>query len=340
MAKHSETTAGLRPLADIFNAAAKEYHDSFPDQLANLFLTLGDAPIYVSAGAAKLVTGSAAEVKNMIARRRKDMDARGWSGMVGPEDVNGGRLQHMSLNEEAHTLISDKYPASMVQMALFDHEMGHLLVREGSPLISNSHVAECAADAFAVLRHIQRFGRVADVAEIFDQGLLNRTGAIVAGFAPSFYYTTPVIQKIAGIQRRGEIDIAALTLRETANLAGELAIKYSFGQNTLDKISAAYTPVHKVYDREGTMVSAPVVMAIARVMSDNRNDDDIHRAGRLLLSHPRMKPVIRQLQPERRLQEMLALLKRHEKETGILLNVAAAVDAARAARKKRSPAPS
>jgi hypothetical protein len=88
----------------------------------------------------------------------------------------------------------------------FDHEVGHLL----SP---NNEMAEYVADAYAVIRHFQRFPNSTAIDKLADM----RAAGLFFGDAAHF--TSPMVAEI--VADKGKFD--TLSLRETAKLAYNFA---------------------------------------------------------------------------------------------------------------------
>jgi hypothetical protein len=102
----------------------------------------------------------------------------------------------------------------------FDHELGHILTKR-SEQNSAFPLSECSADAFAAIRHIQRFGNETGVLEhvawyrafkLVDRG-------------QSLHFTTPVIDKIIFDSRTQ--DFSKLSPLETVEAAKKYADDYT-----------------------------------------------------------------------------------------------------------------
>ncbi|MBU6475857.1 MAG: hypothetical protein KGQ70_07805 [Alphaproteobacteria bacterium] len=312
------TAPDRQSLAAAFNRAAADYRASFPERLGNLFVTLSSERIYVAPEIAALLAENAAPVSRMIAQRDKLMREMGWAAAAGLQDVGGARLRHLSLSEEENPRYVPAPDAhGMNKIAEFDHEMGHFVVREGDAKNPSRHAAECAADAFAALRHIQRFGG--------ETGFFAHAPFAVAKsviFGDKIHYVSAVFQKIAALQKEGILDIRALSLPETALLAGKLAREYALSAETLGRIHAAYAAAPAV--RNSAFLSKDEAQAVMRVMLEHRHDDDVYRAGKLYISQAAVQKALDGEDPE--VKEMRAEMARHEKETGFTPDAAAAMD--------------
>ena len=117
----------------------------------------------------------------------------------------------------------------------FDHEVGHVVVRNGMN-VSNENLSECAADAYAALRHIQRFGtsvfwlesvarwRAMDM--VFNRGDLGD------------HFTSPVISGI--ISDSARFDFAGLSPQETAERAWRYAKNFALPRDRLMDVDEAF----------------------------------------------------------------------------------------------------
>jgi len=96
---------------------------------------------------------------------------------------------------------------------VFDHEIGHAVIADGTgPTV----LSESIADAFAVLRHFQRFGTHSHLLD----GLASLRACGMA-MGDVLHFTSPVVARIIAL--KNEIDIERLTFAETADLARALA---------------------------------------------------------------------------------------------------------------------
>ncbi|MBI3440277.1 MAG: hypothetical protein HY052_00450 [Proteobacteria bacterium] len=321
-------------LAQLFNGYAEQYRNAFPEQLKSLLVVSTTQPVYASPDLAEFLTSHAAEVREMIKEAAQRMRAEHTAGTAGKEVSDSGTINCISVNiadTSTKRYVSDKFSQVMNASALFDHEMGHLVVKEGWPDDSRPHIAECAADAYAVLRHLQRFGGATD---IFEQAPY--TVAVQAIFEPPpIHYTSAAIQQVARLHQGGILDIFSLSLQETARVAGDIALQYSLDDNTLDKIHAAFSPVRERY-KESRRDEQKILKAIIQVMRDNKNDHDIYRAGKLYLHSAGAKEHLdHMISHDLSLLRDFVSMSAHERDSGFILNAAAAIDAKRAAAETR-----
>jgi hypothetical protein len=310
------TTETEQFLTEIFNDAAY-YRSAFPEQLANLVISSAADIVYASPEIAAHLAENVAEVKEMIAKRTQIMREQDYAAGAGYPQVKGTTLDYLSFRQDApyRPGVSTEYPAKINIIYTFDHEICHLVAGD----------SEWAAEAFAALRHRQRF----DKTDIFKHAHSEDAFEII--FRDPRYYLSAVIHRIESIEKEGRINIKSLSLQETAKLAKDIARDYALDDATLKKIHDAYQPLRTLI--KGGASEAQAISMIPLIMLENKDDHDIYRAGKLYLSAPDVKAFITATKSGR---ENLALLEKHEKESGFILNAADAKDAARKSKKTSS----
>lgn len=97
---------------------------------------------------------------------------------------------------------------------IFDHETAHLLCKEG---LGNVNMGECVADAYATIRHLQRFGVGSPAIHRLVQ---RRAMETILGHNGS-HFTAPVVERI--LSDRSRMDFAALTPEQTMDIAHQYA---------------------------------------------------------------------------------------------------------------------
>lgn len=139
------------------------------------------------------------------------------------------------LDKDIHTL-------SMSRYCVFDHELAHAIV-EGAR--SHALLAECVADAFMTIRHIQRFGKESPLPDI----ICKRRAAYAFFNQDDVHFTSPAIEQVIALKNK--INYKNLTPAETMRLSevigalslpsrGEMAVlKKQFGRqkNALRRVT-------------------------------------------------------------------------------------------------------
>jgi hypothetical protein len=292
-------------LAQIFNVTAAAAYKAFPQELDNLVVLLAptaETPVYVSPGIADQLTKNIAAVKEAVAERAELMRIHNASGIAHKYYPLAGTVVKMiALNENVRGLFSPRYTKEMRAILVLDHEIGHLAVKTGHT--SNGHLNECSADAYATLRHIQRFGKNTDQAKAHG----DRNARSIVLFRDAEHYTTDTVQRVR--QLSAEMDISGLSLHETADLAEKIADECCLDSETLEKIRIAFLPVNnacltgmgsrreilgKLYaeDRDAYALFCRETIS---VMREHRDDPDIFKAGkRFLTSFPAVKKFMQE----------------------------------------------
>jgi hypothetical protein len=161
-----------------------------------------------------------------------------------------------------------KIPASQRHYFTFDHELGHTIVRPGS---------ERAADAYAALRHLQRFG--ADTESLRSIALFRALGAAGNSNDDSCidHYTAPVLQAV--IKTAARQDVTRLTPLETVRLAEKIVAQTPMKPvSALRKdFQAAFAPYQAVDADAETRVRG-----LARAVMETQ-DAEVFNCGSLVL---------------------------------------------------------
>jgi hypothetical protein len=283
-------------LAATFNQTAVDAGKAFPDRLHNLvmLLTSAETPVYIDPAVANHLTHNVAAVKLLVKSEKNYLLDNSAAAVVTHDyPLAGVFVNLITLNETVRGIFSDGYTQEMQSSFYLDHELGHLVVKNG--MLAGGHLGECAADAYAALRHVQRFGKETDLFQNY-----NRAYTIVLGFS-RIHYTDHVTQKVKQLAQ--ETDITGLSLTETAALAGDIALAHQLDLAVLDKITAAYRPVAAACERQiGSRKD--IVAALYQqdnaawemmcretlaVMKAHQNDADIFASGKHFLSYqPRL----------------------------------------------------
>lgn len=317
-----------RPLAQRFNELAAEAYASFPTELARLVVLLipdGDTPVYVSPAVAKKLTQDTAAIKKATAEIGCRMDANAESGLAFRDKTLAGTTVNMiALDSRNTSLPSRRYTKSMQGISSLNHELGHLILRNGSPFTSavSQQGAESAADVFALLRHIQLFGNGTAYAR---NSLAKAAGCIIL-LSDTEHYTAHAIERameaINGMGGR----FFTLSLRETAELAAQIADDSRLDDMTLEKIREAYLPVKRILDdslngalkEKNTSYDEDICRQTLAIMKENRHDPAIFNAGKWFLGADRRKKYMQQAaETDKAWKEALTFIRTHNPATPV-----------------------
>jgi len=296
-------------LAQEFNKTATAAYRVFPKELERLTVLLvpsSDAPVYVSPTVARALTQSTAAVNDSVrelAKTMHDLNAVGVASngyTLGGTPVNLIALQDSS---EIKGLFSDRFTREMDIIFTLDHEIGHHIVKNGHPTSrffgASPHLTESAADAFAMLRHIQRFGKNTDQAG----NLAQKVAGYAVLFADTEHYTTNALQRAIKVADEMGDYIFSLPLHQTAELAAKIAAESELDRKALKRIRDAYKScarncearignrrdvLTKLYDGDKDACALYCRETLA-VMRRHQNDPAVFKAGKEFLNYPPVK---------------------------------------------------
>ena len=279
-------------LAQKFNEIATEAYEAFPEELGKLVVLLtpsSDMPVYVSPEIADQLTESAAGIKEAIKNLSDWMHDKGASGRATRNYNLAGTSVNLIMLDVNNTpgYYSEQYTKEMELIFNLDHEIGHHILKNGHSA-SARQLAESVADVYAMLRHIQRFGKNTGHAG----AMAEQAACLLVACANTQHYTTDAVQK--AVQISEEMDISNLSLHETAALADKIAVDCRLDDKILEKLSVAFLPVQKVYERQGMVDYALICNEALAVMKKHRHDPDIRKAGQQFLSYPVLKEFMQE----------------------------------------------
>ena len=156
---------------------------------------------------------------SLLKKVKKRIQEKKGSSETGVRIVNKNDwLYAINLNFENDTS-SGIYPLDVDYVYTLDHELGHVLLNY--LFMNNKNHIESAADAFAAIRHLQRFNNNTQALSLlscsrsYNMAYLGRTE----------YMTTPVIDQI--LKDSKHIDFKALSPEETIETAKNYTRKYT-----------------------------------------------------------------------------------------------------------------
>jgi hypothetical protein len=297
-------------LAQEFNDTAAAAYAAFPEQLARLVILLTpdtDTPVYVSPQVADELTKSTAEIREAVAKYTGVLKANNASGLAEYKASLAGTPVNLIALDSKNIMgiFTERFTKEMRAIFNLDHEIGHHIIRNGTPSLEKGvtlHKSECAADAFAMLRHIQRYGKNTDRAGNRSENI----AYCITLLSDMVHYTSAALQQAFEVADKMGDDFFKLSLHETAELAATIADDTALVGVTLKKIAEAYLPVanyckanmgngqeivRKLYDADATEAHTILCQGVVSVMANpaNSNDPDIFNAGKRFLSAPQLK---------------------------------------------------
>jgi hypothetical protein len=139
--------------------------------------------------------------------------------------------------EDRARFFSPRVSSAHEMTFIFDHEFAHAHIKSGGS--DNRFLAENTADAYALIRHIQRFGSdtalAGELIAMRAQDTIFRANGILnfSCRAVEYVLTNP-----------DKIDYAQLTPEKTAALAETIALEYTPDAPLLKRLHGAFTPLH------------------------------------------------------------------------------------------------
>ncbi len=189
----------------------------------------------------------------------------------------GMRLLYILMEKHPYDKISPRAPQAQETAFVFDHELGHAII-PGADVPTNR--SECFADAYATIRHLQRFG--ADSPTI-GHVVNNRSFDLV--FREDWYgrshFTSAVTEKI--LARRHKIDWNKLSPQRTADLARKFALEYEMASDALTMLEKDFQPLHKKAESIAKGDTTPLKELAEKVLSTESSDVFKYGANALAL---------------------------------------------------------
>lgn len=161
-----------------------------------------------------------------------------------------------------HDMLDHTAPVAMETTFVFDHELGHAVIKGGTYRDATHNHGEATADAYATIRHFQRYG--ADSPYI-DALVANRAFDLVfrqAGYGDD-HFTSPVIEKI--LEQRYSVDWNSLTPQETAEMARTFVYENELSVAARTALDKSFRPLHEQAERVEQGDIRPVARLSARL---------------------------------------------------------------------------
>lgn len=278
-------------ITEEFRRSAAAAHAAWPDRL-DRFLVLDtriDAPIYASPAIVTHLTQHTTAVRDTLDSIISIMNNKSHSGLAyaeWPLTLHDRFTVKMIVLKKTRHIDFPRYTETMQKLGTLDHEIGHLVVKNGIDS-GDAHLGECGADAYLALRHIQQFGLQTDFSKHY-----HLAGNVILGISPK-HYTDAVVAKARELAETR--DISRLSLPETAELAGELALRHKLDQAVLDKLEAVFRPVADIYrsnSKSDGRTWDRIFMEVLTITQKHRQDPDIFQAGKRFLCDPANKTAL------------------------------------------------
>jgi hypothetical protein len=182
---------------------------------------------------------------------------------------DGRKILFLVTEKHVHDMVDHAAPLAQETIFVFDHEVGHAIVPGGTHNDATANGAECAADAYATIRHLQRFD--ADSPTI-DALVANRSFDFV--FRESWYgkdhFSSPVVEKI--LEQRYDIDWNSLTPAETVRMARKFVLEYEMDTAALQMLENDFRPLHAQAKNIEYGSAAPIMELAEKILATDSSD--------------------------------------------------------------------
>jgi hypothetical protein len=258
-----------KTLSDIFNQFAKEAVQHFPATKGKLLIF--DANEYRSYGHDALDLKKAGttidEINEFIDERYHDKGRQTYADWE--NEVN---LHFIMYDEKVKHAERKNVPENTEKDILFllDHELAHIVIKdpalEGENTQYKDTLKEAIADAYAMIRHYQRYGADSEHKNsIIDPWA--RAGALTLN-KDTIHFSTFMLEEI--IRRKDVIDFKALSPQQTAELAKRFAVEYTPPSSAVNRIFKKLKPVQDAFNKSPR--SDQWLRKLAEITLDPAND--------------------------------------------------------------------
>ncbi|TAL27574.1 MAG: hypothetical protein EPN97_17055 [Alphaproteobacteria bacterium] len=245
------------PLREIFNAAVREAQTSFP-ALDGCFavINLPDNRRHGSLDPGKTELNSESALQKALQKAVETSKKQKSSIATRTEGLSVIVYNPTASSDALFTTAN--MPKPMNVLAIFDHELGHLLIPDAmkNSTLSETLFSEAAADVYAVIRNIQRFGQHAQGASVISWK--RAIGFVEHGVQSHFTFFA--LDELEQLQDR--IDFKALTPQQSLQLARRVALQHAPHENLVRNLSEAFQPYRDVLKSHGRETALKVLMQI------------------------------------------------------------------------------
>lgn len=232
-----------------YTAEVAKARATFPDETQKLLffdINTGRFPEPLSSWQKEDVKGWEVYCQMLEARYREKYPEVYPNSFCHPLDDGFKILFLLTQEKHRQTKLASGTPMEQETTFVFDHELAHAIIPGGMYDEKLYNRAESIGDAYAMIRHFQRYG--ADSPAV-DTVAANRAFDMV--FRDSFYgyshFTSPVVEKI--IEKRYEIDWDALTPEETCKMAKKFVLEHEMHEASVRVLTAQFKAQHDLADK-------------------------------------------------------------------------------------------
>ncbi|MBU6475204.1 MAG: hypothetical protein KGL10_06610 [Alphaproteobacteria bacterium] len=244
-----------KSLSDIFNKFAEDAVERFPHLKGQLLVVnMDEKKVYakdIDTQKTGLTKQTALDYISKHPLTKAMEQDKGMSSAATRDEKRNLKLVFM--NESVSPAERDNVSKETEQHLLYvmDHELAHTAIKDGfskdvkSAYDYNILLGESVADAYAQIRHYQRFG-VDDYANNKYVSPAGRAENFILG-GDSVHFTSFVLDAINKLKH--EIDFDSLTPQQTADLARRFALEYMPPKRVVQDLSWSFAPVRNAFRR-------------------------------------------------------------------------------------------
>ena len=285
-----------KSLVQIFNETAAEAAEAYPQELGRLAVVVGSDIAYA---AKQLADDTAALSKDIEGVKRRLAEREAASYTHNNYELAGEFFNLIALldPEKIEGDFSARDTKEMQAIFILDYQLSRHIIDSARGISRNK--AESACDAFATLRHIQRFGKDTDHARNRSQS----TASSLILFTDTAHYTMNATQRALEVANELGTNFFKLTLQETVALAAKIANETYVNFREIRKLTKAFRPVaencaarlgerrdiFRKFDNNDPEALAIMSQETLAVMRQHQNDPAIFTAGKQFLGMPAIK---------------------------------------------------
>ena len=258
-----------RSLRDVFNQFAKDSVNRFPSVKGKLLVF--DSNEQATYGRDSLDLKKAgythALVDAFIKKRKTAKNIQTYAEWDNKLKLNF-ILYNEPVNSNERASVSEKTEKDILY--ILDHELAHLVIKdpplEGENNQYKDSIREALADAYAMIRHYQRYG----TKDEYQNSIIDpwaRAGALTFN-RDTVHFSSFMLDEI--IKRKDVIDFASLSPQQTAELAKRFAVEYTPASSVVNRILRKLKPVQTAF--ENSPDSDEWLKVLARITLNPRND--------------------------------------------------------------------
>jgi hypothetical protein len=258
-----------KSLSDVFNQFAKDSADRFPVLKGKLLIFDNNEKTTYARESLDLKKAgyTPALIEAFIKKRKEDKNIQTYA-----EWNNNLNLDFILYDEPVNSNERDNISGKTERDIYFilDHELGHLVIKDPSLAGENEQykdtIKESIADAYALIRHYQRYGTQSKHRNATIDPWA-RAGALILN-KDTTHFSSFMLDEI--IKRKDIIDFSKLSPHQTAELAKRFAVEYTPPSSVVNRTARKLKPVKAAY--LASRNSDEWLKVLAKITLDHKTD--------------------------------------------------------------------